>query len=225
MNTSNASYIAISTPNHVVKVCKNFSSQVDALTNYVHEGIQKKEGIIVIAKPALRKAVFSRLEGLGFNNEMLKVQGQVKYFDAEFLLSNLCIDGVIEDETFYKILGPSIQAVQSKFSQVRVFGEMVDILWQSDLKNMAIKLEGLWDSLCKKQELMFMCTYLLDSLSPSNYENALELIYKYHPTIMPSSFEPEPGEIKQGALVEAWNRALVEFLHTKEPVRLNTTVY
>jgi len=145
---------------------------------------------------------------LGFDTQAIKDQGQVRFFDAEFLLSNILIDGVIEEQAFRNLVGIPIQAAQSKFSKVRAFGEMVDILWQRDLQDTAIQLENLWEDLCSKQSLNLLCTYLLDNLDPNDYDSALEKIYKHHTYLGSDFFYPDLGETLQDAFGAAWNRVI-----------------
>ena len=194
--------------NHIVKVCLNATSQAEILTQYIKEGLLNDEGIIVIARPSLRKTVLSKLDTLGFDSQTIKNQGQVRFFDAEFLLSTILIDGVIKEQAFQKLVGIPIQAAQSKFGKVRAFGEMEDILWQRDLQDTAMQLEDLWEDLCTKQGLLFLCTYLLDNLDPNDYDNALEKIYKHHTYLMPDLFNPELGEAIQDAFGAAWKRVM-----------------
>ncbi len=208
MNTNQAECVAMPTYNHMVQVCQNVTSQAEILTRYIKEGLLNNEGVIVIARPSLRRTVLSKLDALGFDSQTIKNQGQVRFFDAEFLLSNILIDGVIEEQAFQKLVGIPIQAAQSKFGKVRAFGEMVDILWQRDLQDMAMQLEDLWEDLCTKQGLVFLCTYLLDNLDPNDYDNALEKIYKHHTHLVPDLFNPELGETIQEAFGEAWNRVM-----------------
>lgn len=208
MNTKHAECVEMPTHNHIVQVCKNVTSQAEILTRYIKEGLLNNEGIIVIARPSLRKTVLSKLDALGFDNQTVKNQGQVRFFDAEFLLSNILIDGTIEEQAFRNLVGIPVQFAQSKFGKVRAFGEMVDILWQRDLQDMAIQLEDLWEDLCANQSLRFLCTYLLDNLDPNDYDHALEKIYKHHKYLMPDLFYSELGESLHDAFGEAWNRVM-----------------
>jgi hypothetical protein len=208
--------VTVPVHNHMVRICPNTTSQAEVLTRYIKDGLLNNEGIIIIARPPLRRAVLSKLEVLGFDSQAIKNQGQVRFFDAEFLLSNILIDGIIEEQAFRKFIGIPIQATQSKFGKVRAFGEMVDILWQRDLQNMAIQLENLWEDLCAKQGLIFLCTYLLDNLDPNDYDSALEKIYKHHKHLALDLFSPELGEAIQDALGEAWNRVLDKLAKTNQ---------
>ncbi|PSJ17620.1 hypothetical protein, partial [Nitrosomonas supralitoralis] len=46
---------------HIVNVCENDDSQAEKLTNYLLEGLQNNEAVVVIANRSLRKALLSKL--------------------------------------------------------------------------------------------------------------------------------------------------------------------
>lgn len=170
---------------HYVQICPDEASQVEVLTRYISDGILNDEAVIAIAKTALRKAVLARLYTLGFDLQALKNKDQVKFFDAEFLLSDLLLDGVLEEQAFQVFVVLPIQEAKLKYRKVRAFGEMVDILWQNGQHNSAIQLEELWNDLCKKEELKLLCTYFLTSLDENSYDHALEHICKCHTHVVP----------------------------------------
>ena len=216
MNPNHVECVAIPSHNHIVQVCQNVTSQAEILTRYIKEGLLNNEGIIVIARPSLRKTVLSKLDALGFDNQTVKNQGQVRFFDAEFLLSSILIDGTIEEQAFRNLIGIPVQVAQSKFGKVRAFGEMVDILWQRNLQDMAIQLEDLWEDLCTNQGLRFLCTYLLDNLDPNDYDSALEKIYKHHKYLMPDLLYSELGEALHDTFGEAWNRVMSKLAENQQ---------
>jgi len=207
MNINNLPLDVFSLPetgNHIVQVCQNETSQAEILTQYVMEGLANGEGIVIIARPALRKAVISKMDALGLDVHAFKSQGQIKFFDAEFLLAGFLIDGVLDEQAFQQFVASPVLSVQLKFGKVRVFGEMVDVLWKNDQQDLAIELESLWNELCNKHELMLLCTYLLDSFDPNNYDNSLERICKCHTHLLPiNSFNPVVG----GAMLELFGAA------------------
>ncbi len=179
------------TGNHIVQVCQDETSQAEMLTQYVMEGLENSEGIVIIARPALRKAVISKMKEIDLDAQVLKSEGKIKFFDAEFLLSGFLIDGVLDEQAFQQFVASPVLAMQLKYGKVRAFGEMVDVLWKDAQQDLAIELEGWWGELCDKHSFMLLCTYLLDSLDPNNYENSLERICKCHTHLLPiNAFNP-----------------------------------
>jgi len=194
------------TGNHIFQVCQDETSQAELLTHYVMEGLENSEGIVIIARPALRKAVISKMKGIDLDAQVLKSEGKIKFFDAEFLLSGFLIDGVLDEQAFQQFVASPVLAMQLKYGKVRAFGEMVDVLWKDAQQDLAIELEGWWGELCDKHSFMLLCTYLLDSLDPNNYENSLERICKCHTHSLPiNAFNPVANLAVLEFFVSAWS--------------------
>ncbi len=216
MNTDGTEYMTDSAHSHIVQVCQSKTAQAELLTHYIKDGFLSNEAVIVIARPGLRKAVLLKLDALGVDIQSYRKQGQIKLFDAEFLLSNILIDDVIDEQNFHKFIGSQIQAAQSEYGKVRAFGEMVDILWQRGLYDTAMQLENIRNDLCMKHELMLLCTYLLDSLDSTAYDASLERICKCHTHSLPiHSFNPEGGEPLLKRFGAAWNSVMDKLTESK----------
>ena len=165
------------------------------------------EGAIVIAGIALRKDIISKMEWLGLDVGALKNQGQIKFFDAEFLLLSIVVDGVLKEQAFQEIVGIPIHIIQSKYGKARVFGEMVNILWKQGHYDTAMQLGDLWNELSKKQEFSLLCVYSVDSLDPNAYEEALERLCKCHPYLTPVKDHDLSETQASGTLLDAFETA------------------
>lgn len=208
-------YLINSSGNHTVQICLNESSQVDLVTNYIKEGLLNGEAVIIIANPKLRQIIKSKMGVFSFNGkniQELQVQGQIKLFDAESILSTLRIDGVLEEDLFHECVAVPIYNAKSNYGKVRIFGEMVDILWKENQHDMAMQLEAFWNNLSSTQEFKFLCTYTLNMLSPNAYDEKLEQICKYHSHLAPvADYELPEHEVSDSMLTmfwAAWNRVV-----------------
>ena len=223
-------YLINSSGNQTVKICLNESSQVDLVTNYVKDGLLNGEAVIMIAKPELRQILKSKLGAFSFNGQNIQefqVQGQIKLFDAESVLSTLMIDGILEEDLFHECVAVPIYNAKSNYGKVRVFGEMVDILWKERQHDMAIQLEAFWSDLSNTQEFKFLCTYTLNKLSPNAFDEELERICKYHSHLVPViDYDlPEYGtdEAMLNIFKAAWNRVVNKLASTGQ-IQLSPTL-
>lgn len=215
MNTNRVWQDVLTNPvagSHIVQICQNKAFQVEVVTHYIREGLLNGEAAIIIAKPALRKAVIAKMDALGLDVHALRSQGQIKFFDAEFLLSGFLIDGVLEEQIFQEFIGFPIQVAQLEFGKVRIFGEMVDVLWKEGQHDTALQLEDLWNNLSKKQEFSLLCTYSLDSFNPNTYDDCLERICNRYTHLIPMEngdlSEPAVDDALRDVFGAAWNRVL-----------------
>ncbi len=205
---------------HIVQVCQNETFRENIVTNYIKDGLLNDEAVIVVAGPTLRKAVISKLDAQNFDVQNLKNQGQIKFLDAEFLLSSFLIDGVLEEQSFQQSIEVPIQAARVEYGKVRIFGEMVDVLWKKAQYDAAIQLENLWSNLSQKQEFLFLCTYSLDSIDSSTYDESLERICSYHTHLIPVEnyglIETGVGEAVLDVFGDAWNRVIGKLAESRK---------
>jgi hypothetical protein len=90
------------------------------------------------------------------------------------------VEGMPNAQLFLKAIGPVFMKVFTQFSSVRVYGEMVNILWKNEEKEAAIQLEVLWNTLLKDYNFSLLCAYEIDNLNPVNYTEALNCVCNIH---------------------------------------------
>ena len=59
-----------------------------------------------------------------------------------------------------------------KLRAVRVFGEMVDLLWQSDAR-ITQRIEELWNEVIEAHSVPLLCGYSLAGIKPGTFPQAL----------------------------------------------------
>ena len=197
---------------HYVQIYQNITFQTETAAQYIQESLLKNEGIVVIAGIALRKAVTAKMQALDLDISKFKSDGQIKFLDAEFLLSSFWVDGKINRNSFFQSVGIPIQALKLKYGKVHAMTEMSNFLWKQSLFDPAMQLEGLWHDLFRKQEFSLLCTYLVESLDPNTFEESLERICQYHSHFKPiervDSLEPSTSDAIWNLFVEVWNRVI-----------------
>ncbi|MDP1794862.1 MAG: MEDS domain-containing protein [Acidimicrobiales bacterium] len=91
--------------------------------------------------------------------------------DARTLLSRFNDDGVLDPDAFEACVGELIRLAGSEGRPVRVFGEMVALLWNEGLVAQAIELESFWNALAETLPFALLCAYpstlVLDSDEPT----------------------------------------------------------
>lgn len=200
------------TGNHFVQICQNETLRAEAIARYIQEGILNGEGVMVIAEMAVRKNVISNLEMLGWDAQALKNQGQLKFFDAKFLLSSFLIDEELQEEAFQEVVGDPVYNLQLEHGKVRVVGEMMNILLKQEQYDAAKLLVKLGKNLSERQEYSHLCIYSCDGLEPHAYEEVLERICNFHSHLTPAE-DPAPwetlvGEELMDTFESAWSRVI-----------------
>jgi hypothetical protein len=82
----------------------------------------------------------------------------ITYIDAVELLSAFMVDGWPNETRFTSTVGPLLQRAVLK-GPVRIFGEMVAMLWAEGKTRAAIRLEELWNELASQHAFSLLCAY------------------------------------------------------------------
>jgi len=165
---------------HVVQLYRDERALVDAVALFAGVGIGKGEAVILVATSSHLEAIERRLEADGFDVGDLKHWGQLTVRDASELLSHFMVEGVPDAVLFKALIGDVIDRVRvsGRYRKVRVYGEMVNLLWQQNL-SAAIRLEQLWNEVIASRCISLFCAYGLRGDAPNQLTPALRAVHSH----------------------------------------------
>lgn len=144
---------------HFVELYDDDASLIDSVRTFVAVGVSEGDAAIVVATPSHREAIEWELRR-SIDLEAARDQGVFQSLDAEETLA-LFMDGDAPDPArFERVLGDIIElASRGGTRKVRVFGEMVAVLWAQENVTAALALEDLWNRLAKSHRFRLFCGY------------------------------------------------------------------
>lgn len=160
---------------HIVYPHNNQAELVEAVSLFADSGLRNGEAVILIMTPPHCQAIRERLGREGFDLEGLEMNGRLVCKDAEGLLSAFLFDRIIDDFRFKTTLGRLIERAKTadgKCRPVRVFGEMVDLLWRSDPVTTQ-RMEELWNEVIETHSVPLLCAYCLTGAKPAAIPESL----------------------------------------------------
>jgi anti-sigma regulatory factor (Ser/Thr protein kinase) len=137
---------------HVVHVYTDDAHLVTELASFITQGLSQDESVVIVATEQHRAALAMVLDSQ-FGAENLVV------VDAADLLTTFMIDGDPDPGLFETVIGGIVDAAARGGRAVRVFGEMVAVLWEQGNVTGALALEGLWNDLAATRRFFLMCAY------------------------------------------------------------------
>jgi hypothetical protein len=148
---------------HAVRFYENDRSLSQIVADFVGDGLVTGEPAIIVATPAHRAAILRELVAKGVNVVQLQRSDELMLLDAEETLSTFMADGQPDDEKFRKGMTKVIQrACRARPDcTVRIYGEMVDVLWKDGNYHAAIRLEVLWNQLANAEAFSLLCGYAM----------------------------------------------------------------
>jgi hypothetical protein len=108
------------------------------------------------------------LEREGLDVAQLKQDGRLMSLNGEHVLARFLVDGMPDQARFNDALGGMIRPLAADDRPVRIWGEMVNHLWQHRRIAAAIQLEDFWNALAGRLRFRLFCTYLIDPFAVSD---------------------------------------------------------
>jgi hypothetical protein len=114
---------------HVVQMYEEEAHLLDAVSRFAGAGLEAGEAAVLIATTPHLDRVAARLRARGLDLTSAGQQGQYSALDAAQALSKIMADGCPHEGRFIAVVGDLIARAGARYPRVRVFGEMVALLW------------------------------------------------------------------------------------------------
>jgi KaiC/GvpD/RAD55 family RecA-like ATPase len=173
--------ILIEPTGHIVYPHTNEAEVAEAVCLFASAGIEKGEAVILIMAATHREPIRERLEQEGLNLKELERTGQLVCEEAESMLATVVFDGIVDEFRFTTKLGRMIQKAKTadgKRRSVRVFGEMVDLLWKSNPETTQ-RIEKLWSDVIEAHSVPLLCAYSLAGTKPGAFPESLRACHSH----------------------------------------------
>jgi PAS domain S-box-containing protein len=171
---------------HFVQFYESDVFLLDSLSGFVAAGLATGDGCIVITTKGRRESLEERLKANGLDLATAHTRDEYISLDAVETLSKFMVDGLPEPERFAEVIGSVIaQAAQGR-RHVRIFGDMVALLWTEENPVAAIRLEELWNDLRDKiHPFSLFCAYSMHDFDGEVYGMQFSEICQQHSQVLP----------------------------------------
>lgn len=166
---------------HMVFPYSEDEQLLDAVALFAAAGLAKDEAVILVTTEAHKIALCVRLKDQGFSIRALETTGQLVWADANQLLSSFNFDGILDELVFTTKIGDLINHAAisgGKSRHVRVFGEMVNLLW-TDSMIATEKLEQLWNNVVETHRVPLLCGYALARIGGAQFPESLTACHSH----------------------------------------------
>lgn len=175
MNASGEAILTHPGPHgHFVYPYTNESQFSEAVCLFVKSGLFKGGSALLVMTEAHGEPIRAQLQRDGVNVAELEARGRFVCVTAESLLGTFMFDEIINDDLCKTTIGHLIEKARtaSPNGEVRVFGEMVDLLWLPNPKATQ-RLEELWNQVIKQHSVPLLCAYSLGGNRPETLPDEL----------------------------------------------------
>lgn len=170
---------------HFVQFCETDEFLISSVGKFISAGLMQGDTCIVLATQAHRDGFDAYLKAEGLDVSKAREWGKYIALDAASTLSQIMVDGAIDQVSFYKVIGEIIQQAVKSGHAVRVFGELVALLWAEGNRAEAIHLEDLWNELAGHYSFSLFCAYPMEGFDGEALGTEFAEICKQHARVIP----------------------------------------
>lgn len=183
---------------HHVHFPQTDETLIGVVTDYLSVPLLAGGAAVVVATPAHRDRVWSALAAAGVDVEQAVRDGRLRLHDAAKTLRLFVADGRLEPARFEAVVGGLFRGTAGVGRPLRVYAELVALLWAAGQVDQAIELELLWNELSNRMTFELLCSYPVGLFDDATGAEAFNHVCDQH------------GEVIDGAPVstdvDAWRR-------------------
>ena len=170
---------------HFVQLYQDEAFLARAVFHFLGAGLAKSEAVVIIATPAHNALITDRLAAAGFDVPDLIARRQLVVLEAEQCLGQFMVDGLPDRVAFFTLVKSALDPIRAAgFATVRLYGEMVDLLWDHNLAG-TLELEALWGELVAEQGVSLLCAYQIDNFDRNSHQSILHRLCHCHSHVIP----------------------------------------
>jgi MEDS: MEthanogen/methylotroph, DcmR Sensory domain len=167
-------------PGQHVVVFYHDNELASVVGNYLLGAIADGGVAVIVATPEHRLWVNAWLMQAGVDLATVTGNGSYVVLDARTTMDSFVLGARPDAAAFWSALNPVLAAAVRRKRPVRVFGEMVAVLWEAGLVDAAIEVEALWNEMAKRYSFSLLCAYPLASVLGDEHTDALAQVCGAH---------------------------------------------
>jgi hypothetical protein len=141
---------------------------------------------VIVAAPDQRVLVDAWLARAGVDLHATVVNRSYVALDAEDTMRGFMLNGWPDPAAFWRTMSPVLMSSSNREGPVKVYGEMVALLWAAGLVNAAIDVEAMWNELATHYSFSLLCGYPAAARSDAAHADALEQVCAAHSAVLPA---------------------------------------
>ncbi|HEX7266046.1 MAG TPA: MEDS domain-containing protein [Streptosporangiaceae bacterium] len=175
---------------HVVLFYRDEQELTERVGEHLLPAIQDGGVAIVVATPDHRRSFERYLADAGIDVAAACARGDLA-LDASETMRGFMVADRPDPAGFWQAISPMLRQAAKAGRPVRVFGEMVSLLWDAALIDAAIEVEAMWNELGAQYPFSLLCGYPAQPAACAHQLDALTEVCRAHTEVTGSPPEPE----------------------------------
>lgn len=173
---------------HAVQFYADDAELSGSVASYLGEGLSAGGSAVVVATEAHRSGLRAGLAAAGAHDRA-EAAGRLIMVDASGMLDGFLDDGRIDQSRFRAAAEDLVNQAAGAGQPVRIYAEMVALLWDAGQVTLALELETLWNDLAAQVPFSLLCGYPDRVTEPGGDTSALERVCRLHTDVIAPSPE------------------------------------
>ncbi|MEY2580397.1 MAG: hypothetical protein QOE09_246 [Ilumatobacteraceae bacterium] len=169
---------------HAVLFYEDDDDLISSVCQYVIDGLEADEVAVVVATVGHSSAFELAMRRAGVDVGRARAEGRLVTLNADKAMSRFLVDDWPKSSAFFAQFGELIRGAAGTGRQVRVYGEMVAVLWDAGHVAAAIELESLWNDLRELVPFSLLCAYPARMVCGDENEASLHQICQCHSEVL-----------------------------------------
>ena len=169
---------------HVVLFYEHDDALVGSVCDYLIEALDGDDVALVVATPEHASAFDTTMVRAGIDVDQARADGRLVMIDADEAMSRFMVEGWPKASAFFAAFGGLIGGAADTGRRVKVYGEMVAVLWDAGNLAAAIELETLWNDLGELMPFSLFCAYPAHMVSGDENEASLDQLCQCHSEVL-----------------------------------------
>jgi PAS domain S-box-containing protein len=174
------------TEGHVAQFYEDEGFLLDRLAAFIGAGLSAGDACVVIATEPHRRLLERRLQALEQDLDAARACGRYVAMDAAGALSRVMSNGIPDAGRFEEVIAEMVNQAARAGPRVRIYGEMVALLWAEGRFASAIAMERLWNRFREATPLILMCGYPVNGTDTEESLEPFTGICELHSRVIPA---------------------------------------
>jgi len=172
---------------HIVQLYQDQEFLNRAVCRFAAAAIANGEGVILVPTAAHWSAFRPRLEAAGVDITAVQDAGQLTVVDADTLLPQFMREAMPDAPVFLGLAANVIAKARDngRYTRVRWWGEMVNVLWERGDVSASMALEDQFDRLAHEHEIAIFCSFVMDNFNGDVHSRMLPRLGQNHSHLIP----------------------------------------
>jgi anti-sigma regulatory factor (Ser/Thr protein kinase) len=180
---------------HHLQFYEDDATLIGRVADFARDGLSADDLVILVATADHLEAIEAHLAASGFNAAKARAVGRLQTADASEMLALFADGGQLDQARFEASVGEIVREAVATQRPVRIFGEMVAVLWDAGHVAAAVELEEFWEELGRHEDFDLLCAYPTDVLLGANC-NHVNLVCELHGDIALTAKESSPTRLR-----------------------------